>query len=45
MREFITDAVFEEKLRKKIKKLNFLFKDKIELSEDCLFDGNYKWLK
>lgn len=43
MREFITDAILERMDRKKMKKPNFLFGDKIELLEDHLFDGNYKW--
>lgn len=36
MREFMTDATFEGKDRKKMKEPNFLFGDKIELLEDCL---------
>lgn len=45
MREFMTDAVFEGKDMKKMRKPNFLFGDKMELLEDYLFDGNYKWLR
>lgn len=37
--------VFERKDRKKIKKPNFLFGDKIESLEECPFDGNSKWLR
>lgn len=39
------DRTFEGKDRKKMKKPNILFKDKIELSKDCLFDKNYKTLR
>lgn len=45
MRESMTNAAFEGKYRKKMKKPHFLFGGRIGLSEDCLFDGNYKWLR
>lgn len=45
LREVMTDAIFEDKDRKKMKKPHFLFGDKMELPENCLFDGNYKWLR
>lgn len=43
VREFMTNAILERMDKKKMKKLNFLFGDKIELPEDHLFYGNYKW--
>lgn len=43
--EIMTDATFESKDKKRIKKPHLLFEDKLELFEDCLFDGNYKWLR
>lgn len=42
LREIMTDAIFEGKFRKKMKKPHFLFGDKIKMSKDYLFDGNYK---
>lgn len=45
VKEIMTNATFEGNDRKKMKKPHFLFGDKIELSEDFLFDGNYKWLR
>lgn len=40
----MSNAIFEEG-QKKMKQPNFLFGDKIELPQDYLFDGNYKWLR
>lgn len=45
MRELMTFATIGGKDRKKMKKSNFLFGDRIELLEDCFFKGNYKWLR
>lgn len=40
MREFITNAVFEGKDRKKMKQPNFHLGDKMELPKDCFYYGN-----
>lgn len=41
----MTDATFGREEGRKMRKPSFLFGDKMKLPEDCLFNGNYKWLR
>lgn len=45
LREIMTDAPFEGKNTKPFNKPCFLFGDSIETPDNCLYDGEYKWLR
>ena len=45
LREIISDGKFESKDKKLIRKSMFFFMDSIDINNNDLFYGNYKWLR